>query len=325
MNLFETGIKLASATERTARAVIPMSGKDDKHGADHLAVEELRQALNELDLNMKVVIGEGEKDDAPMLYAGETLGQKIDTPDEPQLDLIVDPLECTTNFARGLPDSMSVLAAAPAGAFQEVPGTYMEQLLLPPGVLEKYPDLDLDTPVGVTLERVSEVLGRPVRDITIIVQDRPRHQKLVADIRAAGAGVALIESGSISAALEIMNLRARRLVMLWGIFGAPEGLVIALMARQFGYGFLARIKPHNEESTRQTAEMGLTNRTLKAEEWIRSPGVLVLSGIHSSPTLRGVEYVDGADSLRVYSLVWAPDKRYLTVHRDGVLESQEIF
>ncbi len=319
MNDFrEIGLELARAVETTARATMPLSGKGDKNGADARAVETLRKALGEADFNMRVIIGEGEKDDAPMLYAGEVLGKRANQAGEPYLELIVDPLECTTNFAKGLPDSMCVLAAISENCVQTVPGTYMEQLLVPPAAAELMPDkISLDTPVEETLRLTAEGLGRTVGDLTVVVQDRPRHKELIEAIRAAGAGVSLIESGSISAALEIILEKPRRLNMLWGTFGAPEGLIMAFMAAQAGYGFLGRIKPHDDKTQDQTNDLGLLNRTLTAREWIRGKGVLVMSGIHTSTSLPGVEFKDA--SMRVHTLVWTGGEKFLAVHVDGSL------
>ena len=204
---------MAGVTDAVARAVISLSGKNQKNKADHICVEAMRSGLNRLPYEMTVVIGEGEKDEAPMLYSGEVLGSGGEA-----LDLIVDPLECTSNFAKGLPDSMTVILAAEKGSVIHVPGTYMEQILLP---------LDADPGPGVfdmerkeVLKRVSESLKVPVQDLTVIVQNRSRHEHLIEDIRSAGASVALIESGSISAACDIFARPQSRYHLLWGSFGA---------------------------------------------------------------------------------------------------------
>lgn len=323
LDFWETGRQLAQATESTARALMPYSGKGDKHEADGVAVRTLRESLNSLNLKLRIVIGEGEKDRAPMLYSGEQLGVPADrTGEDGVLDLVVDPLECTGNFARGLSDSLCVLTASPANSVQAVPGTYMEQLLLPPPVTPLLgKEIDLDVPVEKVLKLTADSLGRSLRDITIVVQDRPRHERLIADIRKVGAGVSLIPSGSISAALKIMLGSSKRLTMMWGIFGAPEGLVLALLANCSRYGFLGRIHPHDEKSREETKALGLAGKTLTGTEWITGRGVVVISGVHTSIVLPGVEYVPSGPSLRVHTLLWTNDVRRVVTHLDGKEES----
>ncbi|MEQ9364695.1 MAG: fructose-bisphosphatase class II [Leptospirales bacterium] len=325
----ELGLELAGVTERAARAVMPYSGKGDKDSADELAVEAMRDALNQLDRRFHVVLGEGGKDDAPMLYSGEVLGRRKEQgPDSESYDLIVDPLECTTNFARGLPDSMSVLLAAPAGSVQAVPGTYMEQLLVPGEAAHLLDgDIGLDTPVAEALPRIAKAMGNEVSEMCVVVQDRPRHKDLIAAIRATGAGVSLIDSGSISSAFRVILGRSRRTHMLWGTFGAPEGVVLAFMAREAGSGFLGRVRPHDEATTAETRELGLENKTLRETDLVRSGGVIVLSGIHSSSLLRGVELVSrgGRRVHRVYTVLWTGDRQKLLVHEDGELTRRERF
>lgn len=311
------------ATEATARALMPYSGKGDKHTADAVAVKSLREGLNNLALHMRIVIGEGEKDRAPMLFSGEILGiSPRPTGENGLLDLVVDPLECTGNFARGLSDSLCVLTASPANSVQEVPGSYMEQMLLPPqaaSLLGK--EIDLDVSVEKVLKLTADAVGRHIRDITVVVQDRPRHEKLIAEIRKTGAGVSLITSGSISAALKIMLGSSRRLTMMWGIFGAPEGLVLALMANCSGYGFLGRIHPHDEKSLEVTRALGLEEKILAGPEWINRQGVVVITGVHTSIVLPGVEYISSGPSLRVHTLLLTNDVRRVVTHLDGREES----
>lgn len=322
------GMDLAGVTEQAARAVMPYSGKGDKDTADQMAVEAMRAALNQLDNRFHIVLGEGGKDDAPMLFSGELLGRRKDDPGGESYDLIVDPLECTTNFAKGLPDSMSVLLAAPAGTVQAVPGTYMEQLLVPPEAAHLLDGhIDLDTPVAEALPRIAQAMGNEVFEMCVVVQDRPRHKELIAAIRATGAGVSLIDSGSISSAFRVILGRSRRTHMLWGTFGAPEGVVLAFMAREAGSGFLGRIKPHDDATVAETRELGLENKTLREKDLVRSGGVIVLSGIHSSSLLRGVELVtrNGRHVHRVYTVLWTGDRQQLLVHEDGELTRQERF
>lgn len=291
---------MAGVTDAVARAVISLSGKNQKNKADHICVEAMRSGLNRLPYEMTVVIGEGEKDEAPMLYSGEVLGSGGEA-----LDLIVDPLECTSNFAKGLPDSMTVILAAEKGSVIHVPGTYMEQLLLP---------LDADPGPGVfgmerkeVLKRVSESLKVPVQDLTVIVQNRSRHEHLIEDIRSAGASVALIESGSISAACDIFARPQSRYHLLWGSFGAPEGLVLGFLSRANGYRFYGRIDPHNEKTEEEARELGVLGQVLRGDQWIAGRGVLVMTGLHDSTWLRGVRrgYNAGQVDHTTTTVIWA--------------------
>ncbi len=310
----QVGLALADATARTAAQVFSYSGKGDKHGADHTAVETMRAELQALPYRMTVVIGEGEKDQAPMLYSGERLGSRAD--DAPGLDLVVDPLECTTNFSRGLPDSMVVLAATTEGTVQPVPGTYMEQMLLPPHAADLLDEgVHLETDVREVLSRTAQRLGRSVPELTVVIQDRPRHKELIEAVRREGAGVSLIESGSISAALEVATQSGGRLSIMWGVYGAPEGLVIAFLAALTGAGFLGRVRPHDARSEEQTRLLRLEGRTLRAEDWMHGEGVLLCSGLHSNSLVPGVERAN--DGLRVTTLLWTHAGRSLITHAGG--------
>jgi fructose-1,6-bisphosphatase/sedoheptulose 1,7-bisphosphatase-like protein len=223
-----------------------------------------------------------------MLYTGEKLGLPVET-SEP-LCAVVDPLECTSNFARGLPDSVSVLMVARKGTIVPVPGSYMEQLLLP-AELKDMSSISLDMKPSELLPLVAGALEMRVPEITVVVQDRPRHQELIEQIRETGAGVALIESGSISAAAEIIRRKEGRYTMLWGTFGAPEGLIISFMAKASGFRFLGRVQPHNEKTEQEAEKYGILGRTLSQDEWVKQDAILLISGIHSSVWLDGVRRI----------------------------------
>lgn len=326
LNIQSAAYSFASVTEQTARSIMYLSGKGDKHLADQIAVETMRKTLDAQPLNLFIHLGEGEKDNAPMLYSGERLGvQKEATP---RLDLVVDPLECTTNFAKGLPDSLSVLLATPSEAMRKVPGTYMEQLLVPPECLELLgSEIHLDAPVDSILKAVAKSLGRNVEDLTVVVQDRPRHEKLIQEIREAGAGVSLIESGSVSAAAEIMLKGGGRLHLVWGKFGAPEGLIMAAMANLAGYGFLGRIAPHNDAAKKECEAMGLTGRVKNASEWVGDQDIISISGVHSSTWLPGVRryYQGGEVSYRVSTLLWTQTDVRILTHMNGELVDDQPY
>lgn len=312
---------LARVTETTARALMPLSAKGKKDEADQLAVDTMRAQLNALDYNFRVVLGEGAKDNAPMLYTGETLGKKKDSASR-AIDLVVDPLECTTNFSKGLPDSTSVLLAVEQGHVQFVPGSYMQQLLVP-GQASHLLDtqITLDSPVPEILGHVAQSVNRKINELVVVVQDRPRHKELIESIRKEGAGISLVESGSISAAFEVVAGQSKRTQLLWGTFGAPEALIIAFMARQSGFGFLARMVPHDQKTAIETRQLGLENKTLHTRDLVSGDAVLCISGIHASSWLRGVEALTQSNShrFRVHTLYWKEKTPVVLVHIDGEL------
>lgn len=300
---------LTSVTESVARAIMPLSGKRQKDRADHIAVETMRVSLDRLNYRFRVLIGEGEKDNAPMLYFGEMLGQGKES--DPLIDLIVDPLECTSNFSKGLPDSTVVLAAVPSGTARRVPGSYMEQLLIP-----RKANIDnLHVSTEEVLKETATALGCKISDLTVVVQDRSRHVELMEEIQKLGAGLAMIDSGSISAAVDVILERDRRAHLLYGTFGAPEGLVMAFLARTSDYKFLGRMMPHNDRSFTETQELGLTGKTFVDNEWVSGSGILCISGVHSSTWLPGVRR---HRKMHVTTAVFSiPGGNFLYRHVDG--------
>ena len=240
-------------TEETALSVFPYFGKDNKHGADEVAVQAMRSELEKLPFTSHIVIGEGEKDNAPMLYSGELLGKG-----EPGLDLAVDPLECTTNFSKGLPNSMSIIGFSEKGRMEMVPGTYMEQWLAGPRMKKSFnPAGEL----GENLEALSSGLDKKISELIIVVQDRPRHKDLISGLRKLGAGISLIDSGSLTASIDICMEFGHYDAMI-GTFGAPEGLITALIACLTNSEMKARLRPHEEKFTEQWAARGYSPETI---------------------------------------------------------------
>jgi fructose-1,6-bisphosphatase II len=224
-------------TEQTSIQVFEYFGKDNKHIADEVAVNTMRNELTQLPFLNRIIIGEGEKDNAPMLYEGEILGSG-----SLELDLAVDPLECTTNFSKGLPNSMSIIAFSAKDCMVKVPGTYMEQWLSGPGMKEEFSPEDA---LSVNIEKLSDSYKKLKKDLIIVVQERPRHEKLIQDLRALGCSITLIDSGSITAALDICMEFGHYDAMI-GTYGAPEGLITAIIARLTGSEMKAVMRPHQE-------------------------------------------------------------------------------
>ncbi|MCB1157455.1 MAG: fructose-bisphosphatase class II [Leptospiraceae bacterium] len=274
---------LRQATEKAAVAVLPYFGKMDKHTADHIAVETMRKALNDMDLHSRIIIGEGEKDNAPMLYEGEMLGHTGTY----EIDIAVDPLECTTNFSRGLPNSMSIIAFSERGGLRKVPGTYMEQWLAGPDMKENF---EPEKGVRYNIEKLCKVENKGIGDLVIVVQDRPRHEGLIRELRDMGCGVSLIESGSISAAMDI-TLRIGTYDAMIGTYGAPEGLICAAMAVATNSEMKAILRPHNEEFQKKWIDLGgKENQVMDKKELIHGEHLgLVATGISGNHFLKGLQ------------------------------------
>ncbi len=329
-------LDIAAATQDTARVLMPLSAKGDKFKADELAVQNLRQQLDTLPYSFRVVVGEGAKDKAPQLYEGEVLGRL-----KPQniasfpntshfcFDLLVDPLECTGNFAYGLPDAMVAVLVAPVNGIAQVPGTYMEQIIVPPcltTLLAEEKSLSEIRP-SEFLRKAQQILAVDMAEICVVVQNRRRHADLIAEIRSVGAGVALIESGSISAAFELLyasNHRGRT-HLLWGTYGAPEGIIGSFLARKAKAGFRGQIRPHDEQTQKQSKVLGLFGKELRPDDLVSPHSALVLSGVHSSTWLKGVEtwITDTPDrkrKQRVYSVIIYQDRIETCMHEDAKLQ-----
>ena len=212
----------------------------DKEAADQAAVDGMRYALQSVPMDGVVVIGEGEKDEAPMLYNGEQIGDGS----PPQVDIAVDPLEGTTLAAHGMPSALAVIALSARGTmFDPGPCVYMEKMAGSPEIADL---LDLDRPLGETVKLVAERKGTPVGDVMVVVLDRPRHEEGIAAIREAGARVRLIAHGDVSASLLAVTERSP-VDLLWGIGGTPEGVISAAAIKCLGGQLLGRLWPRDEQ------------------------------------------------------------------------------
>ena len=237
------------ATEAAAIAAGHMRGCGDNKAADAAAVAAMRAVFNTIAFDGRVAIGEGERDEAPMLWIGEPLGSRQDDPEAVAVDIAVDPLECTNNCARNEPDALAVMAAAPRGALLHAPDCYMNKIAGPP---ELAGHVSLDAPVADNLAAVANVLGKPVSEVRVIVLERPRHERLITEIRAAGARLWLIGDGDIAGALRAAPGEAD---LLMGIGAAPEGVFAATALRGIGGVFEGRLHFHEPEFRARAVEM----------------------------------------------------------------------
>ncbi len=236
----ELSLEFVRVTEAAALASGRLMGRGDKEAADQAAVDAMRSVFDTVHINGTVVIGEGEKDEAPMLYVGEHLGIS----DEPRVDVAVDPLEGTNLVAKGLPNALSVVAIAPRGCLLKAPEVfYMDKIAVGPRASGC---ISLDAPVAENLQAVARAMDRDVRDLTAIILERPRHEELIAEIREAGARVKLITDGDVSAAIATC-VETSGVDILFGIGGAPEGVIAAAALKILGGDMQCRLIPKDGE------------------------------------------------------------------------------
>ena len=220
-------LELVRVTEAAALMAARYMGRDDKIGADQAAVDGMRYMLNSVDMEARVVIGEGEKDEAPMLYNGEILGKS----DELKIDLAVDPIDGTRPLAQGRPNSIATVAAAPRGTMYDPgPFVYMDKIAVGP---ESKGLINIEKPVEENLRIIAKATGKRPRDVTVIILDRPRHKDLVAQVRQAGARIRFIDDGDVAAALMTAQ-EDSGIDVLMGIGGTPEGVLAACAFRAMG-------------------------------------------------------------------------------------------
>lgn len=279
-------LNLARVTEAAALQSAHFLGKGDKNAADGAAVDGMRKMFDTLDIDGTVVIGEGEIDEAPMLYIGEEIGKKSENSEK--VDIAVDPLDGTTSLANGLANAISVVAIAPSGAFLHAPDTYMDKIAVGSACKGK---VDINLPIEENLKICAEALGKSVSDMTCVILDRDRHKKLIEDIRNAGARIKLISDGDVLAAIETCFEDAG-VDMMIGRGGAPEGVLAAAALKCLGGDFQGKLHPSTEEQKRRILEMGGNlEKVYKLDDLVRSEEVLfAATGVTSGELLAGVKY-----------------------------------
>ena len=289
--------------EQAAIACAQTMGQGDRHRSDQVAVEAMRSVMDSVPIDGTIVIGEGERDEAPMLYIGEKVGMAHRAPNGrayPEVDIAVDPLEGTNLCATGAPNAIAVLAASERGGLLHAPDLYMEKLVVGPSSKDV---VDLDAPVRFNLRAIAQALGRRVEDLVIIVLDRPRHESLIAEIRETGARIRLIGDGDLSAGIAAAIVGSGVHAVM-GTGGAPEGVLTAAAMRCLNGEIFARLvvrKPEDEERCRA---MGITDikkiyrsRDLASGERI----IFAASGVTDGTLMRGVRFF--GDGTRTTSLI----------------------
>ncbi len=278
-------LDLVRVTEAAALASSRWMGKGDKQGGDLAAVEAMRFSFNAIDIRGVVVIGEGEKDDAPMLYNGEQLG----TGNGPAMDVAVDPVEGTRLLAFGRPNAIAVVALAPRGTmFDPGPGFYMQKIAVPAQARDH---VDLTAPVGVNLKQIANALGKSVDDLVVFVLDKPRHKSLIQEIRQAGARIQLHTDGDVAGALMAVSPEGDVDVMM-GTGGTPEGVLAAAAIIAVGGEMHCRLDPQSDQEKENLVRAGYDlNRVLTVKELIQSEDVFfAATGISGGTFLQGVSF-----------------------------------
>ncbi len=291
----DLSLEFLRVVEQAAIACAHTMGQGDRHHSDQVAVEAMRKVMDTVDIAGTIVIGEGERDEAPMLYIGEKVGRGGD-----EIDIAVDPLEGTNLCALGTPGAIAVLAASDKGGLLHAPDLYMEKLVVGPSSKHA---VHLDAPVEDNLNAIAKCLDRDVDDLVIIVLDRPRHEKLIEDIRKAGARIRLIGDGDLSAGITAAA-RGTGVHALMGTGGAPEGVLTAAAMRCLNGEIFARLvvsKPEHEERCRA---MGITDfkRIYKSKDL--APGndiIFAATGVTDGTLMKGVRFF--GDGVRTSSLI----------------------
>ena len=281
----ELSLEFVRVTEAAALASGRLMGRGDKEAADQAAVDAMRSVFDTVHIDGTVVIGEGEKDEAPMLYIGE----KVGTGSEPSVDVAVDPLEGTNLVAKGLPNALAVVAIAPSGCLLHAPDIYMDKIAVGRDAVGC---INLDASVKENLEAVARAKNRDVSDLTAIILDRPRHADLIEEIRSAGARVKLITDGDVSAAIATA-IDSTGVDILFGIGGAPEGVIAAVALKILGGDMQARLAPRDSRDTERIQKMGQEDpdKLLFLEDLARGDDLFfAATGITDGDMLNGVRY-----------------------------------
>lgn len=290
-------LELVRVTERAAVAAARLRGRGDEKAADQVAVDAMRSELNRLPIQGTVVIGEGERDEAPMLYIGEEVG----VGEGPEVDIALDPLEGTTICAKNLPNSLAVIAIAERGSLLYAPDVYMEKIAVGPG----YPEgvVDLDAPAVENIEALAKAKGVPVNEITACILDRPRHARLIEEVRGTGAAIRLIGDGDVAGVIHTTDPDETGIDIYLGIGGAPEGVLAAAALRCIGGQMQGRLQLNTEEKVARAAKMGISDpaKVYRMDEMARGDVLFAATGVTDGNLLSGVKF--GRDQISTHTIV----------------------
>ena len=282
-------LEFVRITEAAALSSAHFMGRGDKDAADQAAVDAMRKAFDSVVIDGTVVIGEGERDEAPMLYIGEKVGNRKS--DAPGVDIALDPLEGTEICANGGVGALSVIAVANRGNFLHAPDTYMDKIAVGPqarGVV------DIKAPVADNVSAVAKALGKAIDEVTVMILDRPRHEKTISELRRLGARIRLISDGDVSGALATAS-EDSGIDMLLGIGGAPEGVISAAALKCLDGDFQGRLMFRNEEEKRRAQKMGIVDleKVYGRDELAKGDVMFCATGVTDGPLLRGIRFYSG--------------------------------
>jgi fructose-1,6-bisphosphatase II / sedoheptulose-1,7-bisphosphatase len=290
-------IELVRVTEAAAVAAARLCGRGDEKAADQVAVDAMRSELNKLPIRGTVVIGEGERDEAPMLYIGEEVGLG----DGPEVDIALDPLEGTTICAKNLPNSLAVVAIASKGNLLYAPDVYMDKIAIGPG----YPDglVSLDKSPAENIKALANAKHVPISEITACILDRPRHKDLIEAVRATGAAICLIGDGDVAGVIHTTDPDETGIDIYIGSGGAPEGVLAAAALRCIGGQMQGRLILDTPEKVERAAKMGVSDpkKIYTAEEMAKGDVLFAATGVTDGNMLAGVKF--GKDSIRTHTIV----------------------
>ncbi|SNS63527.1 fructose-1,6-bisphosphatase II [Anaerovirgula multivorans] len=291
-------LDLVRVTEAAALGAAKHMGRGDKIAADQAGVDGMRKVFDNLEIDGIVVIGEGEMDEAPMLYIGEVVGRK--GPRAIKVDIAVDPVEGTNSVAKGLPNAIAVVAMAPRGCLLNAPDMYMDKIAVGPKAAGK---VHIDAPLYENLKATAEALNKSITDLTVTMLDRPRHQEIIKKCREAGARIKLFKDGDVAAALATC-FDYTGVDILLGIGGAPEGVIAAAGLKCLGGQFQGRLIPFEEEERQRCIKMGVdVNKILYMEDLVKGEEVyFTATGISDGELLKGVTY-QGNNMVKTHSVV----------------------
>ncbi len=302
--------------EEAAIAASRTMGQGQRRYSDQVAVEAMRKSMDTLSMRGSIVIGEGERDEAPMLFIGEKVGRQV--PDDPEVDIAVDPLEGTNLCATGESNSIAVLAASNKGGLLHAPDCYMEKIIVGPAAKGA---VHLDATPKENLQVIAKRLGRQVKDLVVIVLDRPRHEQLIEEIRSAGARIRLISDGDLSAGISAA-VRGTNVHAVMGIGGAPEGVLAAAAIRCLNGGMQGRLVPTKDGQEDRMRAMGITDPRRIFTERDLAPGpeiIFAACGVTDGNFLRGVRFF--GHGMRTSSLLMTLSDRMIrfvdSVRLDG--------
>ena len=335
LNSVNLSLDFLSVCEAAAIASARTMGQGDRKFSDHVAVEAMREKMDSVPMRGRIVIGEGERDEAPMLFIGEEVGEgyheDVDAEDFPEVDIAVDPLEGTNLCALGANNAIAVLAASERGGLLNAPDIYMDKIVVGPSCRGA---IDIDAPVKDNLKAIARKLSRDIEDLTVMVLDRTRHRKLIAEVRSAGARIRLIGDGDLSAGISAA-VAGTNIHALMGIGGAPEGVLTAAAMKCLNGEIQARLVfdperldvdkskvPPAETVLSRLREMGIHDPNKVYDTSDLAPGkkiIFVASGVTDGSLLRGVRFF--GSGRRTHSLVMTTESRHIrfvdTVHVEG--------